>query len=223
MSRGIETSKIKSMNKKEKFGSFKPEKETAEEAFQHYVEDLRLTPEDFDKKILDVGAGSAQFAKWAKEHHVSSQIYSAEPQTERLTEKEKSVSARAENLPFPDETFDLVISVAAIPNIYLGEDPKVMKEKIVQGFNEMTRVVKTGGEIRLARVLIGNIYEPQRILSESIDEALQKIEEGGAQVEKIRTPSDDTYEYEGHKRKRLLAEAYLLIIHKPFSHGVVNK
>jgi hypothetical protein len=26
-----------------------------EEVFQNYMEDLRLSPEDFDKKILDVG------------------------------------------------------------------------------------------------------------------------------------------------------------------------
>lgn len=209
---------------KEKFKTPEPEKETDKEVFQHYIEDLRLTPEDFDKKILDVGAGSAQFAKWAKEHHVSSQIYSVEPQVERLTEKDKSISARVEKLPFPDETFDLVISVAAIPNIYLGENPEIVKEKIIQGFNEMIRVVKSGGEVRLARVLIGNMYESQRVLAEGIEKTLQGLREKyGMQIEKIRTPSDDTYEYEGHERKKLLAEAYLWIIRKPPSHGVVNK
>ncbi len=59
---------------------------TDEEVFQRYVEDLQLTPEDFEKYILDAGANSAQFAKWAKEHGVSSEIYSLEP-TALLKEK----------------------------------------------------------------------------------------------------------------------------------------
>lgn len=36
---------------------------TDEEVFQSYMEDLRLTPEDLDKKIIDIGAGSTKFAK----------------------------------------------------------------------------------------------------------------------------------------------------------------
>lgn len=196
---------------------------TDEEAFQAYMEDLRLTPEDFSKKILDIGAGSAQFAKWAKEHGVSSQIYSLEP-TQSLAEKEKGVKGLAEKIPFAEESFDLVVSVAAIPNVYLGEAGPGVKEKVLESLSEMVRVLKNGGEIRLARVLIGNIYEPQRILSHGTAEALIELKEKyGVQVEKIRTPSDDTYEYEGHERKNLLAEAYLLIIRKPTSRGVVNK
>lgn len=197
--------------------------ETDEEIFQHYIEDLRLTPEDFNKKILDVGAGSAKFAKWAKEHGVNNQIYSVEPQAGRLAEREKSVAALAENLPFSDEAFDLVISVASIPNVYLGENSEAIKERVARGLNEMVRVTKSGGEVRLARVLMGKLYDSQRILTKSIDEVIQELERKGMQIEKIRTPSDDTYEYKGHERKRLLAEAYLLIIRKPALRGGVNK
>lgn len=196
---------------------------TNEEVFQTYIEDLRLTPEDFSKKILDVGAGSAQFAKWAKKHGVSSQIYSLEP-TQPLVERGKGVKGVAEKIPFAEESFDLVVSVAAIPNVYLNEKESGVKEKVLESLSEMVRVLKSGGEIRLARVLMGNVYESQRVLAQSIDEALLKLEEKyGVQIEKDRTPSDDTYEYEGHERKNLLAEAYILIIRKPTSHDVVNK
>ncbi|MEK7191969.1 MAG: class I SAM-dependent methyltransferase [Patescibacteria group bacterium] len=186
-----------------------------EEVFREYMEDLKLSPEDFNKKILDVGAGSAQFAKWAKEHGVSSEIYSLEPRKENLIEKEKGVVAKAETMPFADESFDLIVSNAAIPNIYLGESSESIQKKIRSSLDEMMRVLKSGGEIRLARVLIGKEYEPQRDLSKSIENALAELEKSGTvQVEKIRTSSDDTYEYQGHIPKKLLAEAYLIIIRK---------
>lgn len=190
--------------------------ETDEEVFQAYMEDLRLTPEDFDKKILDVGAGAAQFATWAKEHRVSSEIYSLEPQKEYLAEKDKSVVARAETMPFADESFDLVVSNGAIPNIYIDQrNADVVKEKVTNSLHEMVRVIRPGGEIRLARVLMRKASESQRMLSQSVEEALENLEaNGNIQIEKIRTPSDDTYEYENHRPKKLLAEAYLIIIHK---------
>ena len=186
-----------------------------EEVFREYMEDLKLSPEDFNKKILDVGAGSAQFAKWAKEHGVSSEIYSLEPRKENLIEKEKGVVAKAETMPFADESFDLIVSNAAIPNIYLGESSESIQKKIRSSLDEMMRLLKSGGEIRLDRVLIGKEYEPQRDLSKSIENALAELEKSGTvQVEKIRTSSDDTYEYQGHIPKKLLAEAYLIIIRK---------
>lgn len=86
--------------------------------------------------------------------------------------------------------------------------------------NEMARVVRPGGEIRLGRVLIGKEYEPQRILSQGIEETLKHLEEMGFEVEKIKTPSDDTYEYDSdHKPIKLLAEAYLVTIRKRESRG----
>ena len=186
-----------------------------EEVFREYMEDLKLSPEDFNKKILDVGAGSAQFAKWAKEHGVSSEIYSLEPRKENLIEKEKGVVAKAETMPFADESFDLIVSNAAIPNIYLGESSESIQKKVRSSLDEMMRVLKSGGEIRLARVLIGKEYEPQRDLSKSIENALAELEKSGTvQVEKVRTSSDDTYEYQSHTPKKLLAEAYLIIIRK---------
>ena len=189
---------------------------TDEEEFQRYVEDLKLKPEDFEKKILDVGAGAAQFAKWAKEHGISRQIYSLEPQRDYLQESYKGVAGKAEELPFKDGSFDLAVSSAAIPNIYIDEnDQDKVKEKITKSLSEILRVIRPGGEARLARVLMGKEYEGQRILSESVEEVLEELEAtGGVQIEKIRTPANDTYEYEGKRPVKLLAEAYLIIIRK---------
>jgi ubiquinone/menaquinone biosynthesis C-methylase UbiE len=190
--------------------------ETDEEVFQGYVEDLQLTPESFEKKILDIGAGSAQFAKWASEHEISKNIFSLEPFRENIPEGNKNIVGVAESLPFDDESFDLVVSKAAIPNIYLaeGSEEEILR-KVTSSFHEMIRVLKPRGEIRLARVLFGNIYEPQIILSSIVQKVLQDlVKNNNIEIEKIRTPSDDTYEYNGHVKMGLLAEAYLIIIHK---------
>ena len=189
-----------------------------EQTFKKYVEDLELKPGDFNKVILDVGAGNAYFAKWAKEHKVSSKIYSLEP-SEEILEKEKGLVAKAEEIPMPNEFFDLIISNGAIPNIYLDTDN--VKEKVEKSFSEMFRVLKDGGEIRLARVLIGHKYESQMVLADSVREVLQKLKEKyNLETKKIHMPSDDSYEWEGHKKKDLLAESFLIILKKPKKEAI---
>lgn len=182
-----------------------------EETFKQYFYDLELKPEDFNKTILDVGAGEAQFAKYAKDHNISSQIYSLEP-VQEMSEKEKGLVGYAEEIPMPDKSFDLIVSTGAIPNIYLGE--KDVEEKVKKSFSEMLRVLNDEGEIRLARVLMGNKYENQKILTNTVEEVLKKIQENNVEVTKIRTPINDTYEYEKHIKKDLLAESFLIIIKK---------
>ena len=191
------------------------EDHTDEEVFQNYMEDLKLSPEDFDKKILDVGSGSSQFAKWAKDHHVSSHIFSLEPKQE-LQEKTKSVRGKAEAIPFQSEVFDLVISYASIPNVFLGESPETIKEKVRNSLFELMRVTKPGGEIRLGRVLKGEIYESQKELALALDETLEELRQTyAAEIEEVHYPAADTYEYVNHEPVKLLAKAYLIKIRKP--------
>jgi len=192
--------------------SFETKKTSAEEeTFKSYFYDLELKPEDFNKIILDVGAGEAEFAKYAKDHNIGSQIYSLEPFQEML-EKEKSLVGYAEEIPMPNESFDLIVSNGSIPNIYLGE--KDVEEKVKKSFSEMLRVLKDEGEIRLARVLMGSKYENQKILANIIEEVLKKLQENNIEVKKIRTPINDSYEYENHTKKDLLAESFLIILKK---------
>lgn len=185
---------------------------STEETFKEYVEDLKLTPEDFDKTILDVGAGDASFAKWALDHNVSNDIYSLEPIQEMLV-KEKAINSNAESIPMPDNSFDLIISDSAIPNIYLGIDD--VNKKVKECFSEMLRVLRDGGNIRLAHVLIGNKYESQKILASSVKEVLNELKEkDNLKIEQIRTPEYDTYEYDKNTKKGILAEAFLITIQK---------
>lgn len=211
----------------EKFSKNEPsiEDHTDEEVFQNYMEDLNLSPEDFDKKILDVGSGSSQFAKWAKDHHVSSQIFRLEPKQEPQ-EKTKSVQGMAEAIPFQNEAFDLVVSNASIPNIFLGESPETVKEKVKNSLFELMRVTKPGGEIRLGRVLRGEIYESQKVLVSALDETFAELRRDyEIEIEEIPYPVADTYEYVNHEPVKLLAKAYLIKMHKPinFQHEKPTK
>ncbi len=193
------------------------EDHTDEEVFQNYMEDLNLSPEDFEKKILDVGSGSSQFAKWAKDHHVSSRVFSLEPKQESQ-EKTKSVQGTAEAMSFQDEAFDLVISNASIPNVFLGESSETVKEKVKNSLFELMRVTKLGGEIRLGRVLKGEVYESQKALVAALDETFAELRQNyGAEIEEIPYPVANTYEYVNHEPVKLLARAYLIKIHKPIN------
>jgi hypothetical protein len=105
------------------FSVGKPPENISEEekTFKEYVEDLGITPADFKKVILDVGAGEAHFAKWARDHNISSQIYSLEPR-EKMSIKENALIGSAEEIPLPDACIELVVSNGAIPG---GPDPKI--------------------------------------------------------------------------------------------------
>lgn len=189
--------------------------ENDEEVFQAYMEDLKLSPEDFDKKILDVGSGPGKFAKWAKEHHESSEIYSLEP-FHKSDEPTKSIQGFAENLPIKSETFDLVVSNGSIPNVFLGENPETLNKKVRNSLFELMRVIKPGGEIRLGRVLKGEVYKSQKRLVSVLDKTLEEIRQTfSAEIEEIPYPAANTYEHVNHKSKKILARAYLIKIHKP--------
>lgn len=180
---------------------------TTEENFNRYLKNLDLKLEDLNKNVLDIGSGSGDFARWAKEKGIESRIESIDPRAK------EGVKAVAENIPFKNESFDLIVSVAAIPNIYIGE--KESGEKVTLSFDEMNRVLRYGGEIRLGNVLIGEKYEPQQKIKESIEEKLTEFEEMGFEIEMTRKPSGDIYEYdEKNNPKEILAEAYLVIIRK---------
>ncbi len=124
--------------------------------FDLKVDDLK------DKKILDVGAGSAYFAKDAKNYGVNvtaldpmyllergRQKFFQEKVWQRikrfLTGKEKdlpaAVAAIGEELPFKDGSFDLITSVYSA---YHHTENKVSLKKNIL---EAVRVLKPGGQL----------------------------------------------------------------------------
>ena len=118
-----------------------------EKTFREYMENLKLAPEDFNKKILDIGSGEGDFAAWAQNHGVSDTIYSLEKSPNYQAFAEKTTRGEAEYIPFKDESFDMIISHASMPILLYEKDDS--KKALHYSVLEMLRVVRQNGEIRL--------------------------------------------------------------------------
>jgi len=201
-----------------------------EDDFNYYIEKLQLKDDDLsNKKILDVGSGSAWFAKYAKDNGISSSVYSLEP-VHSLTESSRGVRAVAEKMPFADKSFDLIVSMYAIPIMhrpgyeeFQSNNFEAVFKNVFDSFSEMLRVLNNGGEIRIVPIMIyndiseDNLRNSGKILNEAIDTALLKLSEKyEIETERIRMPSEDLYRYDdqGTETKDLLGRAYKLIIKK---------
>jgi len=125
------------------------------------------------KTVLDLGSGFNQFRRDIIEKHPDFpiNIISVEPRlaipafreisnpdhvADKTTNSVKggSVAANWENLPFTDNSFDRVLSVFAFPYwVKNGEWGQIQK-----GCDEIIRITKSGGEIRLAPFTYGNLF-----------------------------------------------------------------
>ncbi len=152
------------------------------------MEDLDLTPEDLRKKILDVGSGSSDFARYAREHNLGSEIYGIdETNWETLDgkikiDKKHFAIAKAEAIPFDDNSFDLVVAHASVPGAYAHTVDRRFKkppwqqigDKVIENLLEMLRVTKPGGEIRFSheRRAPGSPWDEDK---ESLDMSLKAV------------------------------------------------
>ena len=177
---------------------------------REYFSDLGFTLEGLQgKRTLDIGAGAAEFARYANARgaNVTSVDMGKYLRPEELSEIAGSgvpyVRASAVQLPFPDNSFDVVISHNSMPNITdqqpaieLAPDGTIIKnenpsdnhpESRLLALKEAVRVLKTDGEIRLANVVAfrderGGLNRQAREIREAIevlraDPELQIIEE----------------------------------------------
>lgn len=95
------------------------------------------------RKVLDVGAGEAVVAQAGKVLKSTAEIHSVD--VERSNKwvflpgdiKEKTIQAKAEELPYKDNTFDLIINHASVSPLSIRDE---------------VRVLKPGGEIRIAPI-----------------------------------------------------------------------
>lgn len=122
--------------------------------FEDYLYQLNLTEDELrDKKILDLGGPMNDiFAKEAEAKGIK--VFTVNPKliqqqyahetttpTNNLKPTGRAIAALAQNLPYPNETFDLVLAVESIPE-YLKDN----EEEYRKTFSEITRVLKSGGK-----------------------------------------------------------------------------
>ena len=151
---------------KEEFKTWK-EVPTTSRSLEQYFFDLNLTADMLEgKKVLDIGSGTGRFAKELKEAGINAEVISLDPvfaapeeksriqgdisgklyrkliQETNIPEvKKKTVAGVGEELPFRDNTFDLIIANKSLPAY--GTKPQ-----IDQFFSEVFRVLKNDGEFR---------------------------------------------------------------------------
>lgn len=138
--------------------------EAPSKVYNRYLSVLELQESDIvGKRILDIGAGSAGFAAGAKEKGLDTHIVSVDdnPLTDRPHTIEGYVRAEAQKLPFADNTFDMVVSVYALPQVAAvgkvkSHDQRSYEKAVTastaHAVRECIRVVKEGGEIRFGGV-----------------------------------------------------------------------
>ncbi|GEM_PF-5405469 len=171
-------------------------------AYQQHLDELKLTQEDLKKKILDVGADFGHFAEIAKQKGYKD-IYSIDiehPADMYLLDTDvglgagKLIVADAFQLPFKDKTFDIAISFCAMPNIAGGENPVDYRNRVKKVCQEMLRVVKEGGEIRMARVVFRDDPTDKRERATQIKKALEWFNKS----RHFEVVTDATGEINGH-------------------------
>lgn len=110
---------------------------TADSDFMHF---LRTTEEqgiriDKNTKILEIGSGNAAFLNLAKKRGVEIIGVDVKP---RGHDNKLQILARAEQLPFPDESFEIITSHGI-------HDPSVYDQYPDLMMKEIYRVLKPGG------------------------------------------------------------------------------
>jgi len=123
--------------------------------FEAYEKIFGLTKNGLEgKTILDLGSGASElFKRGADERGIKASIISVNPKlgpnderglkVRKASSKKNALAAIAEALPFKDESFDMILSLAGVP---LWLPPR--EEDYAEAFREVARVLKSGGVVK---------------------------------------------------------------------------
>lgn len=180
--------------------------EYVNERAEYILETLGLHWEDLQgKHVLDLGAGNAELARAATQRGIDT-IQSIDlnpsmqdPTVEKLDLYQKADAAA---LPFPDESFDLVVSHAAPPTLIDANNAPA----IVAIVHEALRVLKPGGEFRFGPDFTLRTADPAYETPEHI-EGIMKQYFPSAERTFIRTDGRDSH-----------VDVYVFSLHKPLAN-----
>jgi len=143
-------------------------------SFKEYCAVFDLEPNELkDKMILDVGSGTREsFSKEAAKY--GAKVVSLSPELKKWFKRrlakgvifpdkrwqKASVAARAQEMPFAEESFDYVLASWSVPYYSLDEKDGNLSVE------EMIRVLKPGGKLGL--------YPFAREKTENLDEIIEK-------------------------------------------------
>ncbi|GIW65581.1 MAG: hypothetical protein KatS3mg094_100 [Candidatus Parcubacteria bacterium] len=144
-----------------------------EKNFKSYLELLKLTENNLkNKKILDIGTGENYFIDYLYDKELTSGSYGLDIKPPILNEGHFFIG-KLEELSFQSESFDLVTCVSSYPGIFVFElieseevnelNEEKIRELIRQGLEEMLRVTKKGGEIRITPFAKEIIFDEEKI------------------------------------------------------------
>lgn len=102
---------------------------------RHLLTVNRLLDPRPGERVLEVGCGRGHLTRRLAEAGIDVTGIDANPRAAELAESDRVVTMLAENLAFPDDSFDAVVSVHAIEHI----------PDLEGAFAEMARVLRPGG------------------------------------------------------------------------------
>lgn len=136
---------------------------------EEYLRFMHLTREDLrDKKVLDVGAGAANFARDVQAENLGTTVVSLDPsyvldadtraskrsvaigwRGEIEADPPNSVAGIAEQTPFADASFDMVLASFSVPEYFPLQDMRDYQNRFLKTLEEFDRILKVNGEIRI--------------------------------------------------------------------------
>ena len=160
-----------------------------EEEYLKMLSQLGIQHENIHGDVLDVGAGDAGFIDYIKQK--SDAQFTAVDITISEETKDKVVQADVRKLPFNDKSFDLILSYASIPNIFVNlyspdhpvESEEEIGNAVRKAFDEMIRVMKDRGKIILSRVQFAENYDAQKIVNRVIEANVERLVKEGFDVQ----------------------------------------
>ena len=125
---------------------------------------LDFTSLDPGIRVLELGCGQhGLFSKQLEQEVPGIEVISLSPHLRHAGASRipRGIAALAQALPFRDNTFDLIVSHQAIPKFLRRED-------LVPTIDEITRILKPGGEARLWPAAVERSYGINRVIISNV-------------------------------------------------------